>query len=607
MTNSETRKLTRILVANRGEVAVRIIRTAREMGIETVAVYAEQDVQTLACDLADQAYSLGSTLAKETYLNAEAIIQVAQRAQVDAIHPGYGFLAENAEFAKAVDEAGITWIGPSAHSIEELGDKIRARQIAEDNGVGTIPGISSGIVDAQQVYDFATRHGFPILIKKADSGGGMGITRLDNDEDIARFFTDLADAAVLAGSFVEKLVEHARHVETQCMRDSAGNFAVVSTRDCSVQRRNQKVIEEAPAPHLPTETTQTIVEWSQLLFDAVEYVGVGTCEFLIGPDGTPYFLEVNPRLQVEHTVSEEVAVIDLVREQIRIARGEHLCDVAPTRGHAIEARLTSENPADDLMPTTGKITRITWPGGLGVRIDSFIREGDSIGADFDSLIAKIIVRAPDRQRALARLHRALWEFSVDGLPTSAPLIEHILRHPDFAGPDSADATEDSRFAVYTKWMEDTNVLKDVKARMERAGEVVKPTQEPESIATYIVELAGKRMHLKLPEGLLASAQEAAQAVADLPRQRLRGARKRKKAEAEIEGSDAIAPIQATVVRVAVEPRATVAEGDLLVVLESMKMEKYIYASCHGTVEHIHVGPGQTVKAGDLLISIQEDE
>ncbi|MDO5729505.1 MAG: biotin carboxylase N-terminal domain-containing protein [Actinomycetaceae bacterium] len=607
MTKHEIREITRILVANRGEVAVRVIRSAREMGIETVAVYAEQDVQTLACDLADQAYSLGSTLAKDTYLNAEAIIAVAKRAKADAIHPGYGFLAENAEFAEAVEAAGIRWIGPSARSIESLGDKIRARQIAEANGVGTIPGISSGISDAQQVHDFANHHGFPILIKKADSGGGMGITRLDAAGDIDRFFTDHADEETLRGSFVEKLVEYARHVETQCMRDKAGHFAVVSTRDCSVQRRNQKVIEEAPAPHLPEETVATINRWSEALFNAVDYVGVGTCEFLIGSDGNPYFLEVNPRLQVEHTVSEEVAGIDLVREQIRITRGDDLPQLPQLRGHSIEARLTSENPADDLMPNTGRITRITWPGGLGVRVDSFIREGDSIGADFDSLIAKIIVRAPDRQRALARLHRALWEFSVDGLPTSAPLIEHIIRHPDFVGPDAVDAPADAAFAVYTKWMEDTNVLKDVKARMERAGEVVQPTQEPESIVTYIVELAGKRMHLKLPEGLLASAQEAAQAVADLPRQRLRGARKRKKAEAEIEGSDAIAPIQATVVRIAIEPHAKVAEGDLLVVLESMKMEKYIYASCNGTVEHIHVGPGKTVKAGDLLISIKEDE
>lgn len=607
MTNHEAREITRILVANRGEVAVRVIRTAREMGIETVAVYSEQDVQTLACDLADQAYSLGSTLATETYLNPEAIIAVAKRAKVDAIHPGYGFLAENAEFARAVESTGITWIGPDAQAIESLGDKIRARQIAETHQVGTIPGISSGIDNAQQVYNFAAEHGFPILIKKADSGGGMGITRLDTDADIERFFTDLADLSALSGSFVEKLVEHARHVETQCMRDSAGSFAVVSTRDCSVQRRNQKVIEEAPAPHLPKETVDTLNRWSAALFHAVGYVGVGTCEFLIGPDGQAYFLEVNPRLQVEHTVSEEVAGVDLVREQIRIARGEDLCELPELRGHSIEARLTSENPADDLMPNTGKITRITWPGGLGVRIDSFIREGDSIGADFDSLIAKIIVRAPDRRRALARLHRALWEFSVDGLPTSAPLIEHIVRHPDFTGPDSADAPEDAQFAVYTKWMEDTNILKDVKARMERAGEVVKPSQEPESIATYIVELAGKRMHLKLPEGLLASAQEAAQAVADLPRQRLRGSRKRKATQTEIEGSDAIAPIQATVVRVAIEPHASVTEGDLLVVLESMKMEKYIYASCNGTVEHIHVGPGKTVKAGDLLISIKEDE
>lgn len=623
-----------LLIANRGEIAVRVTRTAREMGVHTIAVYAEQDVHTLACDLADEAYSLRGSTAADTYMNPTAVLAAAHRSAADAIHPGYGFLAEDADFAQAVEDAGLTWVGPSPQAIRSLGDKIQARQIAEENGVGTIPGISDSIEGVDQVLDFGEAHGYPIVLKKSDSGGGRGITRLDSADEVRRHFSDLPADTDFSTTFVEKLVERARHVETQCMRDRAGNFRVVTTRDCSVQRRNQKVIEEAPAPHLPAEVDRALEQWSAALFDAVDYVGVGTCEFLVDEDGAAYFLEVNPRLQVEHTVSEEVAGIDLVREQLRIANGLELTPEVAPRGHSIELRLTSENPADDLMPATGTITGISWPGGLGVRVDSFVRAGDVIGADFDSLIAKLIVTGPDRAAALARARRALVEFSVDGVPTSAPLISHILNHDDFIGPDvSEDATAipdrrgrdgapgkrrlippmPRRFAVTTKWMENEGILGEVKKRLDPVQTEATPANE---VKSFVIEVAGKRMHLKLPSAIIATAQAAAQATGkpgnpdvEKPKQKLRGRRANGNGAAAKapEGADAVSPIQATVVRVAVEPGAHIAEGDLVVVLESMKMEKYIYAQADGTVTEIHVNAGQSVKTGDLLVSVKEDE
>ncbi|MDU0967905.1 MAG: biotin carboxylase N-terminal domain-containing protein [Actinomycetaceae bacterium] len=628
-----------LMVANRGEIAVRVIRTAREMGIRTVAVYAESDIDTLGPELADEAFSLGGALARDTYLNPEALLAIAQRAGVDAIHPGYGFLSEDAAFARAVLAAGMTWIGPSPDAICALGDKIRARQIADSVAVPTIPGISQGNPTVKDVKDFAAAHGYPVLIKQADSGGGRGITRLDSDADVDRFFTERGGDATLQLCFIEKFLGHARHVETQCMRDRSGEFRVVTTRDCSVQRRNQKVIEEAPAPHLDPDVAAHLTHWSRALFDAVDYVGVGTCEFLVsGSDA--YFLEVNPRLQVEHTVSEEVAGIDLVREQIRISQGHRLTPAAPARGHAIEVRITSENPADDLMPTTGEIRSVTFPAGLGVRLDTFVRSGDAIGGNFDSLIAKVTVSAPTRAQAIARLVRALDEFAIDGLLTSVPLIRTIITHPDFVGTDasalapieripasgedhSLDADPHSEFAVYTRWLEDRQILDEVKRVLLESGEALPAGKNAPTLATYIVELAGKRMHLKLPEGLIGQAQATVQAVADLPRQRLRGRRAGTRgagtpARASVhaltapagvasDSADVVAPIQATVVRVAVEMGDEVGEGDLVAVLEAMKMEKYVHASCAGTVTAVAVTAGSSVNQGDLLVALDTGE
>lgn len=633
----EVRPIRSLLIANRGEIAVRVLRTARDLGISPIAVYADPDIHTLVCDLADEAYSLRGETAAETYMNPDAILAAAKRSGADAIHPGYGFLAENPDFAQMVVDRGLRWVGPSPQAIRALGDKIQARQLAEANGVGTIAGISHPISGAQEVQDFARAHGYPIVLKKSDSGGGRGIIRLDSDDAAQRHFADLPKDSDFSTTFVEKLMERTRHVETQCMRDAYGNFQVVTTRDCSVQRRNQKVIEEAPAPHLSEHTVRTLEEWSQQLFAAVDYIGVGTCEFLVDQEGQAYFLEVNPRLQVEHTVSEEVAGIDLVEQQLRIANGLEITAPQPERGHSIEVRITSEDPADDLMPATGTITKITYPAGPGIRVDSFVREGDVIGAGFDSLIAKLIITGTDRAHALARARRALTEFSVDGLPTSAPLIRHLLDHPDFVGPDRKIAgfpapvargrggapgkralidSDPQEFAVTTKWMETEGILDAVK---EKLGASSTPLAAPSEVQTFIIEVAGRRMEMKLPAALVNTAQAAAQATGraaqataqaamELPKQRLRKRRGRAEQGTTAAGNaDALSPIQATVVRVVVEPKAKVSEGDLLVVLESMKMEKYIYAQVNGLVEHIHVGAGQGVKSGDLLISITPEE
>lgn len=630
--------VTKILVANRGEVAVRVIRTARDMGVASVAVYSDQDMHSQACDLADEAYSLGGTAPAKTYLSPEALLAAATQSGADAIHPGYGFLSENADFAQAVTEAGITWLGPSADAIRALGDKISARNIATSVDVPVIPGeeLTADIDTARtQILAIAKGHDFPVLVKRADAGGGRGITRLDSTEDVDRFLQDLPGAEALQGCFVEKMVTFARHVETQCMRDAHGNFAVVTTRDCSVQRRNQKVVEEAPAPHLSTTTEKELRSYSNALFQAVNYVGVGTCEYLVTRQGRVYFLEVNPRLQVEHTVSEEVTGVDLVREQIRIARGEVIVDVPQVRGHSFEVRITSENPADDLMPATGTITSITWPGGPGVRVDSFIRSGDSIGSDYDSLIAKLIVTGPTRQIALSRLVRAIDEFKVRGLPTCTPLLTHILTHPDFCGPDVPEFAGDpaatttytwpvqaGNFAVYTKWMEDLGLLDTVKEALVAAEPVattgqtpatpvVTPTASAEDLETFVIEINGQRATLRLPQGMLA--RPAATAVPTttggipIRPQTLRGRGRNRdtgSVPATAAGPSLHAPIQATVVRTVAEVGVTVAPGDLVLVLESMKMEKPITAQASGVVRAFHVGAGDTVKAGDLMVTIE---
>ena len=597
-----TNALSPVLVANRGEIAVRVIRTLRELGLESIAVYAEADRDTLACELATSAYSLGGRSAAETYLNPEAILEVAKKSGARAIHPGYGFLSENADFAARVQEAGLIWIGPSPEAIDALGDKIRARALADSCNVPTIAGKSLEGTEAEDAIALANEIGYPVLIKRADGGGGRGITRFNSDSELREFYTNLADPTTLSLCFMEKFIARGRHVETQCTRDSFGTFAVVSTRDCSVQRRNQKVVEEAPAPFISEELHSRLERFSHALFDAVNYVGVGTCEFLV-EDGHAYFLEVNPRLQVEHTVSEEVTGLDLVAEQLRIAHGLPLSIIPPVRGHAIEVRVTSEDPANELMPATGRLGAIQWPGGPGVRIDSFIRPGEEIGTDFDSLIAKITVHAPTRIQAIIRLQRALDELSVEGLPTSAPLLSHILATPQFR------SEEGDALGVYTQWLEREGILTEVAESVRAQG--TSPAEASEEgreecavMRSFVIEVDGKRVALKLPSDLL-SATSAEGAGRPRPRQPLRRAL-RQRANSVDEGPNVTSPIQATVIRVAVEEGQEVEEGELVAVIESMKMEKTLTAGCNGTIAKIHVAAGDTVKAGDVLVSIKEE-
>ena len=597
-----TNALSPVLVANRGEIAVRVIRTLRELGLESIAVYAEADRDTLACELATSAYSLGGRSAVETYLNPEAILEVAKKAGARAIHPGYGFLSENADFAARVQEAGLIWIGPSPEAIDALGDKIRARALADSCNVPTIAGKSLEGTKAEDAIALANDIGYPVLIKRADGGGGRGITRFNSDSELREFYTNLADPQTLSLCFMEKFIARGRHVETQCARDSFGTFAVVSTRDCSVQRRNQKVVEEAPAPFISQDLHSRLEHFSRALFDAVSYVGVGTCEFLV-EDGHAYFLEVNPRLQVEHTVSEEVTGLDLVAEQLRIAHGLPLNIIPPVRGHAIEVRVTSEDPANELMPATGRLGAIQWPGGPGVRIDSFIRPGEEIGTDFDSLIAKITVHAPTRIQAIIRLQRALDELSVEGLPTSAPLLSHILATPQFR------SEEGDALGVYTQWLEREGILTEVAENVRAQGTISTEASEEgrEECAvmrSFVIEVDGKRVALKLPSDLL-SATSAEGAGRPRPRQPLRRAL-RQRANSVDEGPNVTSPIQATVIRVAVEEGQEVEEGELVAVIESMKMEKTLTAGCNGTIAKIHVAAGDTVKAGDVLVSIKEE-
>ncbi|MDO5746588.1 MAG: biotin carboxylase N-terminal domain-containing protein [Actinomycetaceae bacterium] len=656
------KQITKLLIANRGEVAVRIIRTAKERGTATAIVYANQEIHALACELSDEAYTLDGITPEETYNSAQKIIACAQRCGAQAIHPGYGFLSEDPTFAQAVEDAGIIWIGPNAKTIRSLGDKIQARTLAANNQVRTIPGISQALNNSQKdlsaVKKFAQLHGLPIVMKQADSGGGRGITVLETSDDIKRFFSERAHTLTSTNTFVEKLFRHCRHVETQCLRDSFGTFAVLDTRDCSVQRRNQKVVEEAPAPFLSDECLSTIKRWSQALFEATDYVGAGTCEFLIDEAGKPYFLEVNPRLQVEHTVTEEITGVDLVEEQLRIAEGHAMSALAlryavgsgNSTGHSIEVRVTSEDPANDLMPSTGTITCLVWPGGPGVRIDSAMRAGDTIGGDFDSLIAKIIVHAPTRNQAIARMKRALDECQIQGIPTSLPLLRHIIAHPDFQGSTRADTTLTSPdtkqndamtalFGVYTKWLEESGVFTQISTDLlehdkalssslsacavtapcetvnaalpnlslpqtSSTGKTILPNDKPFNRQRAIIEVNGQRMELTFPQGLFGNG-DPHSASPLRPRQILRD--RRASSTVDNAGSpastDAIAPMQATVIHIAVTTGQTVKEGELLVVLEAMKMEKYIYASTDATIAEVCVSAGTTVQSGQMMVRL----
>ena len=593
------RTINRILVANRGEIALRVCRTATDMGIATIAVYADQDMAAPHTREADEALSLGGDDAASTYLNGEKILAIALETGADAIHPGYGFLSENSEFARAVEDAGIAWLGPASSVIDALGDKIKARRVAEACGVAPVPGVSEPVTSREEVEAFIASAGYPVVLKRADGGGGRGISIIRSQADLDLFFARHTDAADLGAHFVERFVEVARHVETQSARDALGNFHVISTRDCSVQRRNQKLVEEAPAPFLPEGAHETLVNASRALFEYVDYVGVGTVEFLLEPDGNIWFLEVNPRLQVEHPVSEEVTGIDLVREQIRIAQGLPLTTPPEPRGHSFEFRVTSEDPSKDLTPTAGRLDEVHWPLGPGIRLELGIDQGDSVQTAFDSMIAKIIVTGADREQALARSRRALAEFSVQGVATPVPVYQDIINDPDFCGVGG--------FNISTRWFETTFMPQHDYSDLAVPAEASSTADLPRQ--TYIIELDGRRVSLTLPAGMFS----APAAAAPRPPQPLRSAPRRSGAASVQAGphqgapGDIVAPMQAIVVALAVSEGDQVEEGQLVAVLEAMKMEKPLLAPRAGTVTSLAFKQGDTVTAGTRIAHIATEE
>ncbi|NYF15822.1 acetyl-CoA/propionyl-CoA carboxylase biotin carboxyl carrier protein [Microbacterium sp. AK009] len=585
-------RIAKVLIANRGEIAVRVIRAARDAGKASVAVYADQDRDALHARLADEAYALEGTTSAETYLSIEKILSVARRSGADAVHPGYGFLAENADFARAVIAAGLVWIGPSPEAIEALGDKVTARAVAEKVGAPLAPGTPGPVAGADEVVAFAESVGLPIAIKAAYGGGGRGLKVARTLDEVPEMFESATREAIAAFGrgecFVEKYLDKPRHVETQCLADSAGNVVVVSTRDCSLQRRHQKLVEEAPAPFLTDEQNRILYDASKAILREVGYLGAGTCEFLIGADGTISFLEVNTRLQVEHPVSEEVTGLDLVREQFRLAEGEELGydDPAPV-GHSIEFRINGEDPGRGFLPQPGPIHVFKTFGGPGLRLDSGVTAGDSVSGAFDSLLAKIIVTGRDRAEALERARRALDEFEVAGLPTVLPFHRKVVR-------DRAFTAEDGAFGVYTRWIE-TEFDNDIPPW---DGELDAPAPG-EGRHTVVVEVAGKRLEVSLPDRVATTSHTAGRPAAVPPSRRSHTA----SAVAGASGDAVKAPMQATIVKIAVTEGQQVVKGDLVVVLEAMKMEQPIQAHKDGTVGAINADPGTTVAAGHQLLTI----
>lgn len=584
-----TGKVTKILIANRGEIAVRIIRAAQDEGLSTVAVYAEPDRNALHVKLANESYALGGSTAAESYLVMDKLLEVAERSGADAVHPGYGFLSENAQFAQKVINAGLTWIGPSPESITLLGDKVAARHIADKVGAPQVPGTKDPVKSAAEVEAFADEHGLPIAIKAAFGGGGRGIKVVRKREEIAELYDSAVREAVAAFGrgecFIERFLDSPRHVETQCIADAHGNVVVISTRDCSLQRRNQKLVEEAPAPFLSEEQLNRLYESSKAILKEAGYQGAGTCEFLVGTDGTISFLEVNTRLQVEHPVSEEVSGIDLVREQFRVARGEELGYEDPVlRGHSFEFRINGEDAGRSFMPSPGTVEKLTVPTGPGVRWDAGIVEGDTIGGNFDSMLAKLVVTGANRQQALERSARALAELKIEGMPTVAEFHRVIVKDPAFA----VDQAED--FKVHTRWIE-TEFKNEIPAYDGTVGSVGGEDDERQAI---VVEVNGKRMEVTMPS-LGASAKSGSASKQ----------RKSRSARTTSTNSNELAsPMQGTIVKVAVKDGAKVAEGDLIVVLEAMKMEQPITAHKAGKVTGLKAKTGDTVSAGAVIATIK---
>ncbi len=592
--------LTKVLIANRGEIAVRIIRAARDEGIASVAVYADPDREALHVRLADEAYALGGNTAAESYLVMDKIIDVAKQSGADAIHPGYGFLAENAEFAAKVIDAGITWIGPSPDAISALGDKVQARHIAEKVGAPLVPGTADPVESADEILKFAEEFGLPVAIKAAFGGGGRGIKVARTMDEIPELYESAVREAIAAFGrgecFIERFLDAPRHVETQCLADAFGNVVVVSTRDCSLQRRNQKLVEEAPAPYLSEEQNKRLYESSKAILKEANYLGAGTCEFLVGQDGTISFLEVNTRLQVEHCVSEEVTGIDLVREQFRIARGEALgYDDPEVRGHSFEFRITGEDPGRNFMPAPGTITTLKNPTGPGVRIDSGVDQGDVISGNFDSMLSKLIITGATREQALQRSRRALEEMVVEGIPTVIPFDLAVVTDPAFAPAEGP-------FKVHTRWIE-TEFVNSIPAWSANvAGAETPDAGERQRV---VVEVGGKRLEVVLPSGLggsIAAASSGAGSKSGKSKKRSRSAG----ATAAAAGGNALtSPMQGTIVKVAASEGDVVEEGDLIVVLEAMKMEQPLTAHKAGTVRGLSATAGETVAAGAVIATIED--
>lgn len=587
-----TGPVSKILIANRGEIAVRVIRAARDEGLQTVAVYADPDRDSQHVKLADEAYALGGATAAQSYLVMDKLIEIAVRSGADAVHPGYGFLSENAQFAQKCIDAGLTWIGPSPESITQLGDKVAARHIAQKVGAPLVPGTKDPVKSADEVVAFADEHGLPIAVKAAFGGGGRGIKVARDRESIVEMYESAVREATAAFGrgecFIERFLDSPRHVETQCLADAHGNVVVVSTRDCSLQRRNQKLIEEAPAPYLSDEQNKRLYEASRAILREAGYQGAGTCEFLVGTDGTISFLEVNTRLQVEHPVSEEISGLDLVREQFRIARGEKIEEKDPVlRGHSFEFRINGEDAGRSFMPAPGTIEKMTVPTGPGVRWDSGFVAGDVIGGNFDSMLAKLIVTGADREQALQRARRALAELTIEGMPTVIPFHRVVLDDPAFAPAEGGD------FKVHTRWIE-TEFNNTIPMYSGAPGSV---DSDEDERTTVVVEVNGKRMEVSLPD-LGGGAKPAAKPASKTRKSRsARGA-------AKGGGDELTSPMQGTIVKVAASDGDTVAEGDLILVLEAMKMEQPITAHKAGKVSGLSAKAGDTVTSGAVLATIK---
>jgi acetyl-CoA/propionyl-CoA carboxylase biotin carboxyl carrier protein len=583
----------KVLIANRGEIAVRVIRACRDAGLVSVAVYADSDRDAMHARIADESYALGGDTSAETYLHMEKVLDVAARAGADGVHPGYGFLAENADFAQAVIDAGLTWVGPTPQAIRDLGDKVTARHIAQRAGAPLVPGTAEPVKDAKEVVAFAKEHGLPVAIKAAFGGGGRGLKVARTLDEIPAMLESATREAVAAFGrgecFVERYLDKPRHVEAQVLADQHGNVIVVGTRDCSLQRRHQKLVEEAPAPFLTTEQREAIHSSAKAICREAGYHGAGTVEYLVGNDGTISFLEVNTRLQVEHPVTEETSGIDLVREQFRIADGEKLrftSDPEP-RGHSIEFRINGEDAGRGFLPAPGVVTILKLPEGPGVRVDTGIESGAVIGGNFDSLLAKVIITGENRTEALERSRRALDEMVVEGMATVLPFHRLIVRDPSFV---------EEPFRVHTRWIEtewQNTVPPHTGAAMaEAAGE---------ERTTVVVEVGGKRLEVSLPASMGTVA-----AGGGLPAPAKGGGAKRSKRSGHastVSGNALASPMQGTIVKVAVSEGDTVAEGDLVVVLEAMKMEQPLNAHRAGVITALTAEVGAAVTSGAVICQI----